>query len=101
MLGTLRMDVDTCIKEYFRIAPNIFPTEPNCMVSRLTGLLWGPQLFDPEPLEEAIKKLVRTHLVDRGTEGDGTLLRFEESGDNTSPQCKVYKNAFFITTKTN
>ena len=27
MLGTLRMDIDTCINEYIDMAPEIFPVE--------------------------------------------------------------------------
>ena len=93
MLGTLRMDIDTCINEYIGMTPNIFPVEGAISGSdfnKLMKAIRGKQRFDPVPLEEAIKRLVKKHLADRATRGEDTPLRFEASRDNKSPQCKVY-----------
>src|SRR6266480_5685903 len=93
MLGTLRMDIDTCINEYLDMAPDIFPVEgviSRSKFSKLVNAVRGKQRFDPTPLEEAVKRLVKRHLADRATRGEDTPLRFEASRDNKSPQCKVY-----------
>ncbi|KAI9854152.1 MAG: hypothetical protein M1813_001359, partial [Trichoglossum hirsutum] len=93
MLGTLRMDVDTCINEYLDIAPKIFPVEDvisRSTLGKLVRVVRGRQRFDPVPLEEAVKRLVRKHLAGRATGGEDTLLQFEASRDNKSPQCKVF-----------
>jgi hypothetical protein len=93
MLGTLRMDIDTCINEYIDMAPDIFPIEgaiSGSKFGKLIQVVRGRQRFDPLPLEEAVKRLVRKHLAERATEGEDTPMRFEVSRDNEGPQCKVY-----------
>jgi hypothetical protein len=89
MLGTLRMDIDTCINEYIDMAQEIFPIE-NIMSRNRLGILVnaiaGTQRFDPEPLEKAVKRLVKKHLGDRSPAGENTLFKFEASQD---PPCKV------------
>jgi hypothetical protein len=72
MLGTLRMDVDTCIKEYLNIAPDIFPVEgiiSRSKFSKFVKVVKGKQRFDPTPLEKVVKSLVKKHLADRATRG--------------------------------
>ncbi|KAH0542025.1 hypothetical protein FGG08_003574 [Glutinoglossum americanum] len=93
MLGTLRMDVDTCIKEYLNMAPDIFPVEgvvSGSRLGRVMGVVRGRQRFDPASLEEAVKRLVGEHLADRAIGGEDTPIQFEASRDNKNPQCKVY-----------
>lgn len=58
------MDIETCIQTYLAIAPEIFAVE--CVISRsrlgqLANVLRGEQRFDPDPLENAIKRLVKEH----------------------------------------
>ncbi len=87
------MDIDTCISEYIDMAPNIFPVEgavSGSDFSKLVKAIRGKQRFDPVPLEEAVKRLVKKHLENRATRGEDTLLRFEASRDKKSPQCKMY-----------
>ena len=94
MLGTLQMDIDSCIDEYLNMAPDIFPVESvvsGNKISKLIKVVRSKQQFDPTPLEEAVKGLVRKHLADKATRGEDTPLRFEASRDNKSPQCKVYE----------
>jgi hypothetical protein len=93
MLGTLRMDVDTCINEYLDMAPDIFPVEgviSGSKFSKFVRVVGGSQRFDPVRLEEVVKRLVKKHLADRATAGEDTPIQFEASRDNKSPQCKVY-----------
>jgi hypothetical protein len=93
MLGTLRMDVDTCINEYLDMAPAVFPVEgviSGSNLSKFVKAVRGKQRFDPAPLEEAVKRLVEKHVTDRATKGKDTSLRFEASRGNKSPRCKVY-----------
>jgi hypothetical protein len=93
MLGTLQMDVDTCINEYLDMAPDIFPVEgviSGSKLGKLMRVVRGSQRFDPVHLEEAIKRLVKNHLADRATAGEDTPIQFEASRDNKNPQCKVY-----------
>ena len=82
MLGTLRMDIQTCIDEYLKLAPQIFPIESRTQGStfgKFVKMAGGRQRFKAEPLELAIKKLVKQHLGERSTEGEETLFRFEAS----------------------
>src|SRR6266496_1243893 len=98
MLGTLRMDIDTCINEYIDMAPDIFPVEGSISGSnfgKLVKAIRGRQRFDPVPLEEAVKRLVKRHLANRATRGEDTPLRFEASRDRKSPQCKMYEVCSF------
>ena len=93
MLGTLQMDIKTCIEEYIKMSPEIFPVEglfQKSKVGQLFTVARGTQRFQAEPLEKAIKRLVKKNLGHRSTEHEKTLLRFEASrlrGDNG---CKVY-----------
>jgi hypothetical protein len=89
MLGTLRMDIGTCINEYIDMAQEIFPIENIISRNRLgilVNTMTGIQRFDPEPLEKAIKRMVKKHLGDRSSAGENTLFKFEASRD---PPCKV------------
>ncbi len=87
------MDIDACINEYIDMAPEIFPLEGHISgsgVGRFMNLASGNQRFDPKPLQNAVKRLVKKHLGDKATAGEDTLLRFEASRDNKSPQCKMF-----------
>ncbi|KAI9672992.1 MAG: hypothetical protein M1817_003156 [Caeruleum heppii] len=93
MLGTLRMDIDTCIDEYIQLSPQIFPVESSVSAnSFIKGFRQasGQPRFEAEPLERAIKRLVVKYLGDEATEGEDTLLRFEASRDRSSPKCKTF-----------
>lgn len=62
------MDIDTCIEEYLKMAPYIFPIE-NLISGSKFGKLFtvarGQQRFDPKPLEDAVKGLVVEDLGER------------------------------------
>jgi hypothetical protein len=93
MLGTLRMDIDTCINEYIDMAPKIFPVEnivSGSAFGKLMKVAKGKHRFDPTPLEMAVKRLVQKHLGAKAVGGEDTLFKFEASRDHAMPQCKVY-----------
>ena len=92
MLGTLRMDLDTCIKEYLDMAPQIFPVENTfgrSTVGRIIKLARGKERFDPQPLESAVKRLVKEYLGDTTIAGENTHFRFRASDVNDQDDCKV------------
>lgn len=88
MLGTLRMDIDTCIDEYLNMAPEIFPVKNIVSGSRFgvfANATMGTPRFDPEPLEMAVKGLVMKYLGDEvNSDGENTRFMFQ-----TNPRCKV------------
>ena len=75
MLGTLRLDVETCIREYQNMAPDIFPVNKMTgnRVGRLLKTLTGIPKFKPGPLENALKTLIERHLGNQDT-----ALKFED-----------------------
>jgi hypothetical protein len=87
MLGTLQMDIDTCIAEYLNMAPEIFPLKNIVSGSGFgvyaTAMMGTPQ-FDPRPLEMAVKRLVTRYLGDRAVGGENTPINFEPN-----PECRV------------
>jgi hypothetical protein len=87
MLGTLRMDIETCITKYLELMKEIFPIEKGFFRS----MFGNPKKyrFDHELLESALKRLIIEHLGARATDGEDTLFRFEASKDGGSPDCKV------------
>jgi hypothetical protein len=90
MLGVLQMDIDSCIKEYINMAPQIFPLEgmfSGSTLGKLVRVAKGEQRFNPTAFETIIKELIRDHLKIRSSDGENTTLRFEAS---SSQQCKVY-----------
>lgn len=92
MLGVLHMDVDTCIAEYIKLGPRIFPKEgkiAGSKVSRLVKVLSKKSRFNPESLEIAIQEMVEERLVTRSRDGKDTMMRFEAEQAG-GPQCKVY-----------
>lgn len=94
MLGTLQMDIDTCINEYIDMAPEIFPVEDIVSSGKLGKLIKvarGKHRFDPGPLEMAVKRLVKKHLGSKAIGGEDAAFKFEASRDNKTPQCKVYE----------
>ena len=93
MLGTLQMDIDTCINEYINMAPEIFPIEnivSRSTLGKLVKVATGKHRFDPTPLEMAVKRLVQKYLGPKAIGGEDTLFKFEASQGQTMPQCKVY-----------
>jgi hypothetical protein len=87
MLGTLRMDVDTCIAEYLKMAPEIFPVKnilPGSGVGVFANSMMGTPKFDPTPLENAVKRLVTRYLGSRADKGENTAINFEPN-----PECRV------------
>lgn len=92
MLGTLRMDVETCITKYLELAKDIFPIEKALSRSKFGKLgraVLGDYRFDQKPLESALKRLISEQLGARATNGEDTVFRFEASKDGVSPECKV------------
>ena len=56
------MDIQTCIDEYLKMAPEIFPVEGLIRGSKIVQLLTmarGRQRFKTKPPELAIKRLVK------------------------------------------
>jgi hypothetical protein len=88
MLGTLRMDIDTCIDEYLNMAPEIFPVKNILSKSQLgvfAKATIGTPRFDPRPLEMAVKGLVTRYLGDQpNNDGENTRFNFQ-----TNPGCRV------------
>ena len=92
MLGTLRMDVETCITKYLELAKDIFPIEKALSRSKFGKLgkaVLGEYRFDQKPLELALKKMISEELGARAANGEDTLFKFEASRDGVSPECKV------------
>ena len=92
MLGTLRMDIQTCIDEYLELAPKIFPVEgliPGSKVAKFVKVMRGRQRFKAKSLELAIKRLVKKHLRERSAEGEETGFRFEASKLTEDRSCTV------------
>jgi hypothetical protein len=82
------MDVQTCIDEYIKLAPKIFPLEG--FVSRksfvkASKLLLGRYRFNPLPLEQEIRSLVRLSLNDSQSDGRGVHMRPASGSD----KCRV------------
>ncbi|KAL9070427.1 MAG: hypothetical protein Q9161_004851 [Pseudevernia consocians] len=92
MLETLRMDIQTCIDEYLKLAPKIFPVEGlirGSKVGQFLKVVRDRQRFKAEPLNLAIKRLVKKHLEERSTEGEKTLFRFKASKPKEDQSCNV------------
>ena len=91
MLGTLQMDIQTCIDEYLKMAPDIFPVEGlrGGKIGKLLTVARGRQRFEAKPLELAIKRLVKERLGGRCTQGEETPFRFEDSKLQEVHACKV------------
>ena len=86
------MDIQTCIDEYLKLAPEIFPVEGLVSGSKFGKLVKGVgnrQRFKAEPLELAIKGLVKKHLGERSARGEETLFRFEASKLTEERSCRV------------
>ena len=86
------MDIQTCIDEFLKMAPDIFPVEGLIRGSKFGQLFTvarGRQRFRAEPLELAIKRLVKKYLGDRCTQGEETPFRFEASKLQGDHACKV------------
>ena len=62
MLGTLRMDIDTCINEYIDMAPEIFPVE---------NIVSGSTLGKLVKVAKG-ESSVRSHAFGDGSEETGT-----------------------------
>ena len=91
MLGTLRMDIETCIDEYLNMVPEIFPVEDRMggsAMGKLLKVVRGRQRFDPKPLEAAVKRLVKRHSGDSCADEDKPL-RFEASNISEHQKCNV------------
>ena len=99
MLGTLRMDIQTCINEYLELAPDIFPVEGlvgGSKIAKFCTVTRGRQRFKAEPLELAIKRLVEKYLRERSLEGEETLFRFETSKHQEGHSCNVWVILFML-----
>ena len=92
LLGVLHLDVETCIAEYIKLGPRIFPAEGRISghkLSKVIKFLANKPRFKPESLEFAIQDMVETWLASRsGSDGKDTTLRFEAEQDG-GPKCKV------------
>ena len=92
MLGTLQMDIQICIDEYLKMAPNIFLVKGLFQGSKFGQVLTiarGRQRFKAKPLELTIKRLVKKHLGDRCIKGEETPFRFEATELQADHACKV------------
>lgn len=86
------MDIETCIEEYLNMASDIFPIEgliEGSRVGQLVTVTRGKQRFKAEPLELAIKRLVKKQLGDRCIQGEETPFRFEATELQGDHACKV------------
>ncbi|MCJ1462238.1 hypothetical protein MMC07_000838 [Pseudocyphellaria aurata] len=92
MLGVLRMDIDSCIKAYLDMAPDIFPGERILADNKLGRIVKSHVKDRRIPLQKAIKKLVVDQLKERATEGENTPMRFEAAQLSSEPEppCKVF-----------
>jgi hypothetical protein len=88
MLGVLHMNIDQCIEEWEKLAPNIFPNKKGTL-NRLAMSSVGGAPYSEKPLEVAIKGLVEKYIGDRGGPGNDPPLAFEATDDRKSPRCKV------------
>lgn len=82
------MDAQTCIDEYIKLAPKIFPLEG--FVSRksfvkASKLLLGRYRFDSLPLEQEMRSLVSANLKDSQSDGRSVHMRPVSGSD----KCKV------------
>lgn len=92
MLGILRMDVDSCIKAYQEMAPDIFPVESmlsGSSLGRFAKIIAKDQRFSPIPFENAIKSLVTDQLKERATHGEDTSMKFEVAQPGSDRPCRV------------
>jgi hypothetical protein len=92
MLGILQMDVQTCIDEYVRLAPRIFPLESSASkmsIIKVSKMILGKTRFDPRPLKQEMKGLIGKHLENRSTAGENTTMKFEATSIESSTGCKV------------
>lgn len=80
MLGRLQMDVNDCIKKYQELMGIVFKKREGIVgsawdwVSKKAGFIWSGQIYDDDPLETQIRKLVKDKLGDENAdlyEGDG------------------------------
>ena len=86
------MDIQTCIDEYLKLAPEIFPVKGligGSIFGKIVRVVRGRQRFKAKPLDLAIKRLVRKYLGERSTEGEETLFRFEASKLKEDQSCNV------------
>ena len=87
MLGPLRMDVNSCIQSYLKLAPRIFPLEgpvAKWSWSKNLKVVGGISRFNADGMEAALKELIVERLGDRAPNGEDTVLCFE-----SDPPCKV------------
>ena len=86
------MDIETCIAEYLKMAPDIFPVEGHIQGSKFGQafkIAHGGQRFKDKPLELAIKRLVKKHLGDNCIQGEETPFRFKATELQGEHACKV------------
>ncbi|KAI9761980.1 MAG: hypothetical protein M1840_001509 [Geoglossum simile] len=67
MLGPLRIDVDTCIKEYLDMAPGIFQVESGRVIGGIKWACLGKEGFDPVALTTAWSPPTPTLTTTPGT----------------------------------
>ena len=98
MLGTLCMDIDTCIQEYKAMSPEIFPIGylSSSKAAKFINTVTGTPRFDPAPFEKAVKRLVVKQMKDNlpaDTEGS-TISQEPQVGSTTTEdtQDTVHKN---------
>lgn len=92
MLGLLRMDINSCISEYLKLAPVIFPLENSALSSKpylLIKASLGWHRFDPLPFERAVQELVRAYVGEVSGEGCNTPMKFQLRQSGMSGDCRV------------
>lgn len=100
MLETLRMNIQTYINKYLKLASEIFPVEgltQESKVGQFINIARGRQRFKIEPLKSTITRLVKKYLRERNIESEKTLFRFEAFKLKENRSCNV-KVILFLST---
>ena len=79
MLGRLRMSIPDAIKHFKILSKTVFPGTKSWSVTKFLKSLVGTAYFDPENMEQAVKKLLDELHLDQN-------LPLMES---PNPRCKV------------
>ena len=86
------MNIQTCIDEYLKMAPDIFLVKglfQGSKIRQFFTIARGRQRFKAKPLELIIKRLVKKHLGDRCIKGEETPFRFKATEHQADHACKV------------
>lgn len=85
MLGRLEMDLEECDEAYDTISQQLFGHKRFFMQTPGIAMVSGSYVYQAEPLEKAVKELVRRHLKD----STGNTRLQEPDHGVTRDRCKV------------